>query len=74
MKNLMMPLISLTAIALANVDMYQDSDPNKTVVVIEARGVTKYITVDNSEIDNPEFIDKVERMFYGNAIKTKTRK
>jgi hypothetical protein len=45
--------------------MYQDADPNRTVVVVDRDGVTKFITIDNKELDKPNLIDKIERIVYG---------
>lgn len=62
-------LILLTIVGLidntyaADMDMYQDADPTKTVVVIYCDGITKYLTVDTKEIGTVAFDNKVLRMF-----------
>lgn len=61
----MKPLLQLILIIEVIVSMYQDADPNRTVVVVDRDGVTKFITIDNKELDKPNLIDKIERIVYG---------
>lgn len=59
MKQLLIVLI----LSSVDVSMMQGSEPHTTVIIAEKNGVTKYITINDSELNSDALLDKVSNAF-----------